>query len=159
MRLVIADTGPINYLIQIGVIELLPRLFGRIVLPVAVRTELSNPAAPLTVRRWIADPPTWLEVAETRGFEMIAGLHLGQGAAIALALRLSADLVLMDDRKGVTAASQRGLRVTGTLGVLDLAAERGLVDFGEAIKRLEGTTFRKPEALLESLLRKHRGQL
>ena len=61
----------------------------------------------------------------------------------------------MDDRKGVRAAKQRGLRVTGTLGVLDLAAGRGLVDFGLAIKKLERTNFRRPEALLDVLLKKH----
>jgi len=47
------------------------------------------------------------------------------------------------------------LNVTGTLGLLDLAAERGLVDSVQAIKKLERTTFHRPEALLEELLRKH----
>jgi predicted nucleic acid-binding protein len=45
--------------------------------------------------------------------------------------------------------------VTGTLGVLDIAAERGLVDFAQAINRLRRTTFRIPEALLDSLLEKY----
>ena len=45
--------------------------------------------------------------------------------------------------------------MTGTLGVLDLAAGRGLVDFGLAIKKLERTNFRRPEALLDVLLKKH----
>jgi predicted nucleic acid-binding protein len=39
---------------------------------------------------------------------------------------MNADLLLVDDRKGVYVARQQGLRVTATLGVLDLAAERGL---------------------------------
>lgn len=47
MRLVVADTGPVNYLIQIGHIDLLPRMFQRVVLPVAVQAELSNPLPPL----------------------------------------------------------------------------------------------------------------
>jgi predicted nucleic acid-binding protein len=63
VRLVIADTGPINYLILIGHIDLLPRMFERVVLPAAVQTELSNPLAPPSVQRWIADMPTWLEIA------------------------------------------------------------------------------------------------
>jgi predicted nucleic acid-binding protein len=46
----------------------------------------------------------------------------------------------MDERDGVRAAKRKGLRVTGTLGVLDIAAERGSIDFGQAIKRLENTT-------------------
>ncbi len=59
----------------------------------------------------------------------------------------------MDDRKGVIVAERKGLTVTGTLGVL--AADRGLVDFSQAIKKLEGTSFRRPEVLLDSLLKKH----
>jgi predicted nucleic acid-binding protein len=54
---------------------------------------------------------------------------------------MKADLMLIDDRKGVYGARQRGLRVTGTLGVLDLAAERGLIGFSEAIRALERRRF------------------
>jgi predicted nucleic acid-binding protein len=66
--------------------------------------------------------------------------------------------VLMDDRKGVIVARGKGLRVTGTLGVLDLAAERGIVSFAEAANRLRRTNFRIPEELLDSLMRKHAQQ-
>lgn len=158
MRLVIADTGPINYLILIGHIEILPGVFERVVLPGTVQTELSDPVAPPPVQRWIAAPPAWLEVIVTEGLAPVndAGLHKGEAAAIALAASLQADLLLMDERRGVRAAERRGLRVTGTLGVLDLAAERGLLDFGQAIQLLEATTFRRPTALLEALLLKHR---
>jgi predicted nucleic acid-binding protein len=45
--------------------------------------------------------------------------------------------------------------VIGTLGILDVAAERGLVDFAQAIRSLRRTSFRIPEALLDSLLKKH----
>jgi predicted nucleic acid-binding protein len=50
--LVIADTGPVNYLIQIGHIELLPRIFDKVALPVELQVELSNPLAPPPVRRF-----------------------------------------------------------------------------------------------------------
>ena len=65
MRLVIADTGPVNYLILIGHINLLPCMFERVVLPASVQTELSNPLAPPAVRRWISDSPSWLEILQT----------------------------------------------------------------------------------------------
>jgi predicted nucleic acid-binding protein len=156
VRLVIADTSPINYLILIGQIELLPRIFERVILPSAVQIELSNPVAPPLVQSWIATPPAWLEVVGTEGLEPVAGLHEGEAAAIALAASLHADLVLIDERRGVRAAERQGLRVTGTLGVLDLAAERGWLDFAKAIRLLEGTTFRRPTALLETLLYKHK---
>jgi predicted nucleic acid-binding protein len=156
VRLVIADTGPINYLILIGHIDLLPRMFERVVLPAAVQTELSNSLAPAAVQRWVADFPTWLEIAQTPALTLSAGMHKGEAAAIALAVAMHADLLLIDDRRGVRAAKQQGLRVTGTLGLLDLAAERGLADFAGAIRKLEGTSFRRPEALLQALLDKHK---
>ena len=43
MWLVIADTGPVNYLILIGHIELLPALFEKVTLPAAVQSELASP--------------------------------------------------------------------------------------------------------------------
>ena len=64
---------------------------------------------------------------------------------IALAVSLHADMVLMDERKGVKYARNQGLRVTGTLGLLDFAAQAGLVDFTEAVRRLRLTTFRSPD--------------
>jgi predicted nucleic acid-binding protein len=56
-----------------------------------------------------------------------AALDDGERAAIALAVAIGAELILMDDRAGVAVAYQKGLTVTGTLGVLDLAARRGLI--------------------------------
>jgi predicted nucleic acid-binding protein len=159
VRLVIADTGPVNYLVLIGNIDLLPALFDKVILPSAVQAELTDADAPLSVRNWIADPPAWLHVHETPCRQSdqasVEGLDEGDAAAIALAILLGADLLLMDDRKGVMVARGRGLRVTGTLGVLDLAAQRGLVNFAQAVNRLRGTTFRIPEALLDSLVEKH----
>ncbi len=85
----------------------------------------------------------------------VTSLDEGETAAIARAESLRADLLLIDERDGFRAARRRGLRVTGTLGLLDLAAERGLVDFGQAIERLGRTSFRRPEAIICDLLRKH----
>ena len=99
--------------------------------------------------------PAWLEILEAPGAEVPLALDDGETAVIALALTLRADLLLMDERRGVRAAQRKGLRVTGTLGVLDLAAERGLIDFGDAIDKLERTSFRRPQALLDALRKKH----
>ncbi len=159
MRLVIADTGPVNYLVLIGNIDLLPALFDKVILPSAVQAELTDADTPPSVRNWIADPPAWLHVHETPSRESdhasVEGLDEGEAAAIALAISLDADLLLMDDRRGVMVARGKGLRVTGTLGILDLAAQRGLVNFAEAVDSLRRTTFRIPEALLNSLVEKH----
>src|SRR6266702_4022222 len=132
MRLVVADTGPINYLVLIEAIDVLPRLFERIFVPAAVYDELAHADAPAGVRVFIAQCPTWLEVRpnpEVSGRDALdAALDASEEAAIALAKALRADLILMDDRVGVAIARQHDLIVTGTLGVLSLAARRVLID-------------------------------
>jgi len=150
VRLVIAATGPINYLIQIGQIDLLPRMFERVALPSAVHAELANSRAPLPVRHWITSPPAWLEIHDTTGLPQVLGLDEGETAAIALAEALHADLLPMEWMSGMPSRSQgKESRVTGTLGLLDHAAELGLVDFAQAIKKLEQTSFRRREAILD----------
>jgi hypothetical protein len=56
VKLVIADTGPINYLLLIGHVEILPALFEKVILPSSVKNELTNPETPVTVRNWISAP-------------------------------------------------------------------------------------------------------
>jgi predicted nucleic acid-binding protein len=67
-------------------------------------SELSSLAAPPAVQHWVAAPPAWLEVVETQSADPAAGLHQGEAAAIALAVSLHADLLLMDERKGAKVA-------------------------------------------------------
>jgi predicted nucleic acid-binding protein len=83
-------------------------------------------------------------------------LDEGERAAIALATSIGADLILMDDRSGVEVACRHGLTVTGTLGVLDLAARRGLVDLATAFAKLKATNFRYPPEIMDALLAQHR---
>jgi predicted nucleic acid-binding protein len=128
---------------------------ARIAVPRAVQAELAHPLAPFEVRRWIAHWPAWLEIHDTLGLPEVSGLDDGETAAIALAESLRADLLLLDERDGVRAARKRGLNVTGTLGFLDLAAGRDLIDFAHAASALEQTTFRMPRAVLDLLLAKY----
>lgn len=163
MRLVIADTSPLNYLILIGHIDVLPVLFEKVVLPAIVRSELASGKAPPLVQHWVANLPAWLEVRDAPPGQAedasLRGIDAGERAAIQLAASLSADLLLMDDRQGVKAALRQGLRVTGTLGILDLAAQRGLADFARAVGQLRQTNFRAPQTLLDALLEKYKGRV
>jgi predicted nucleic acid-binding protein len=162
MRLVVADTGPLNYLILIEAAEVLPTLFEQILIPTAVYNELAHDDAPSNVRAFIARKPAWLEVRPnppSSGDDALdAMLDEGERAAIALATSIAADLVLMDDRAGVAVARKYGLAVTGTLGVLDLAARRGLIDLGIAFSKLKATNFRCSPAIMDALLAQHRAE-
>jgi predicted nucleic acid-binding protein len=153
VQLVIADTSPVNYLIQIGHIGILPVLFERVIIPSVVRDELTA-ARPL-VRQWIAAPPPWLDVQATGDFHRdtsLEDLDAGEEDAIILAIQLHADLLLMDDREAVVAARRKGLTITGTLGVLALAARHGLLNLADAFDRIKRTNFRYRQDIMDALL-------
>ena len=94
--IVVADTTPINYLILIYQVELLPKLYDRILIPPVVLEELKHPAAPEPVRRWAAHAPLWLEVQTPKRNVRVPQLDLGESEAIALATEMNADVLLID---------------------------------------------------------------
>jgi predicted nucleic acid-binding protein len=160
MRVVVADATPLHYLILIDAVDVLPRLFEQIHIPMVVRDELMRKATPLAVRTWMQQLPNWLEILPdpVSAFEdsALAGLDHGEQAAIALAESIQADLLLIDDRAGANFARHRGLAVIGTLGVLDLASRANLIRLRDAFVRLQNTNFRYPPSLMEILLDEER---
>lgn len=160
MRIVVADTGPLNYLLLIGAIDLLPKLFEAVLIPEIVCAELRRPGASSLVRIWADQLPAWVDIQVTPPLAMpdlvLRRLDDGEAAAIVLARHVHADLILMDDRAGVAVAVQQGFEVTGTLGVLALAARHGLIDLAEAFDRLKKTSFRYRPELLDALLAQER---
>jgi predicted nucleic acid-binding protein len=154
----VSDTSPLNYLILIGADELLKTLFGTIAVPAAVVNELQSAHAPTEIHQWLAHKPDWVEVHQL-GIpdDYLPDLGPGEREAIYLATKIGVDALLMDDAKARLAAERFNLRVFGTLGVLDAAALRGLVDFPAAVEKLKHTSFRTKPGLLDSLLKRHRG--
>jgi predicted nucleic acid-binding protein len=151
---IVADTTPLNYLVLIEAVEVLPRLYGPVFIPPSVLAELSDPFAPVQVRAWTAQPRDWLSVVPLRApaDSFLQHLDDGERDAIALAEQQQANLLLMDERDGVVAARARNLEVIGTLGVLDIAAARGWIDLQEMFGRLRQTTFRSPKRLMATML-------
>jgi predicted nucleic acid-binding protein len=152
--IVVADSGPLHYLILLEHIELLRRFYGQVLVPEPVAGELSATAAPAVVRDWMRKPPTWVNVrpVPSNAVAMITDdLDLGERAAIALAETMHADLLLIDEAAGRAEAKRRHLRVTGTLGVLRAGAEQGLVNVPDLLERLKGTSFYLDETLLNAV--------
>lgn len=150
----VADASPLCYLVLIGEIDLLPKLFGRVLVPHAVITELLHEGAPEAVRVWASNLPAWI-CAEATPDVLPSGmekLQAGERAAIVLAESSKADIILLDERAARRVAAQRELRVTGTLGVLAEAATRGFVDLATTVDRLRKTTFRCSPVLLKATL-------
>ena len=155
--IVVADSSPLHYLILLGQTEILRRLYENVLIPDAVAAELSASASPPNVSEWISDHPSWLQVFEVTAedIDSVADeLDLGERAAIALAERIGAELLLIDESAGRAEARRRSLRVTGTLGVLRAGAEAGLLDVRDVVSRLQATNFYVDEALLRTIFGK-----
>jgi predicted nucleic acid-binding protein len=151
---VVADTSPINYLVLIEQIDLLARLYTRILIPPAVLAELKHPLAPTAVRDWASKAPRWLEILSPKDSLILAQLDLGESEAIALATEVHAEVVLI---AGDKEAVRRGLKVAGTLSVLDEADQAGLVVFDDVIAQLRKTSFRVSQAVLSEITQKRSG--
>src|SRR5438552_16836720 len=155
--IVVADSSPLHYLILVEQDELLRRLYGEVLIPDSVAAELLAAASPLMVREWVSTPPGWLRVLEVANGDIAsvsAELDLGESAAIALAEKTRAELLLIDEAAGRAEARRRRLRVTGTLGVFRTAAEAGLLDVRDVLHRLKDTNFCVDHVLLENVFGK-----
>ena len=140
--IIVSDTSPLNYLVLIGYIDVLERLYGRVIVPQAVFNELQHERTPPQVKVWINAHPAWLEIkhADFSWFTPSKKIGNGEREAIALAKEPNA-AVLIDDRDGTTEAHKNSLATVSTLTVLDTAARKNFLALPEAIDRLRLTTF------------------
>jgi predicted nucleic acid-binding protein len=151
--IVVSDTSPINYLLLIDQIDLLPRLFQQIIIPDVVRDEMLAPGAPTVLQQWMASTPSWLTIQAVPVIdETLNALDRGEQAAITLAQTLPADLLIIDERLGRRIAIDQGIPVIGTLGILDDAASQGLIDLSDAVTQLQQTNFRISRRMIQKLL-------
>jgi predicted nucleic acid-binding protein len=151
--IVVSDTSPIDYLTLIGHEALLQSLFGEIIFPASVFDELSHPGAPVQIQHLLSARPAWLRIVEPTP-DSGSGLgHLDRGErdAILLGIEMRADFVLMDEARGREAAQAMRLSVIGTIGVLERAIRKGLVDGPEVTAKLRTTSFRATPKLLAYL--------
>ena len=155
--IVVADSGPLHYLILLEQVDLLHTFYGEVVVPESVADELRAEGAPEQVSQWVSSPPPWLRTVSVSVADLAsidAGLDEGERAAISLAVRMRADLLLIDEAAGRAEAGRRGLRVMGTLGVLRAAADEGLLEVSDVLTRLKSTNFYVDDGLLETIFGK-----
>ena len=150
--IVVADASPFVVLVAIGHVDVLPTLFREVLIPPAVASELASSKRPTEVRAFIATPPPWLRILAPSSTETIPGLDAGETAAIALAVEVQAGRLIIDEYRGRKAATESGLRVVGTVGALELAAEMGFIDLKEAFERVKQTDFWISPTLLDERL-------
>jgi uncharacterized protein len=129
--IVVCNTSPITNLAAISKLDLLRSIYGEIIIPQAVYDELTGlpysvpGGAEVQTFDWINVRPV-LEQSKVSIFRK--DVDFGEAEAIALALELEADRLLIDDAAGRAIALREGLQITGVLGILLIAKQQGLVD-------------------------------
>ena len=155
--IIISDNSALSALAEIGLMGLLPSLFGEVMIPEAVRLECEHEGAPLTLRDWIADPPDWLHIAADPETFLPETTNLGRGEASAISLAWECGMnscLILDEKRGRRVAEALGLRMTGVLGLIGDAARQGLVDFDDAVNQLKSVDFRISDAVIDAVRRR-----
>jgi predicted nucleic acid-binding protein len=151
--IVVSDTGPLRYLVEVEVVQVLPQLYGDVLTTPQVLNELRLEHFPDVVRQWAEEPPRWLKVEAPKAITFLDRLDDGEASALSLARERGADLVLIDERTATEVAMSVGLRSMGTLAVLREAGFERLIDFHAAVDRLTTQTrFRHSKALIAKVI-------
>ncbi|MBP6469229.1 MAG: DUF3368 domain-containing protein [Chloroflexi bacterium] len=136
--IVVSDTSPLMNMAIISQLEILTELYGEVVIPQAVHDELVLKGQGMPGSQQIRSLP-WLTVRQVRNDSLVIALRLqldrGESEAIALAIELGADLLLIDERKARAVAQQFNLEYTGLLGLLIEAKEKGFITAVEPLLR------------------------
>jgi uncharacterized protein len=153
---VIINTSPLQYLFQLGLLDLLPSSYGQILIPEGVVREIEKGC-----ERGISLPDlgslAWLKIQSVRSkavLPLAAGLGLGEREVLALALELDDPLVVLDDSLARRFARRLTIPLTGTLGLLLKAKQAGRMDrVRPALDRLERLGFRMDPGTRADVLR------
>lgn len=154
--IVVSDTSPVTSLAAVGQLDLLHRLYGNVIIPQAVFRELTDPPGQpggieVQTLSWIRSSTA---SDRDRVGSLLDELDAGEAEAVALAIELRADLLLMDERLGRAVAERLGLRLIGTVGVLLAAKQQGhLAAVKPILDSLRRTArFRISQSLYEAIL-------
>lgn len=128
--IVVSDTSPINNLAAINQLHLLHQLYGTVLITEAVFRELTDPSF-LVAGATEVQTFDWIQTRTVSDRTLVEALSneldSGEAEAIALAVEIQADQVLIDERRGRQVATRLNLRHTGILGILVEAKSKGLI--------------------------------
>ena len=128
--IVVSDTSLINNLAAINQLHLLRQLYETVLIPEAVYRELTNPSFSVAGATEV-QTFDWIQTRGVNDRTIVEALSneldIGEAEAIALAVEIQADLVLIDERRGRLVAAKLNLRYTGILGILVEAKSQGLI--------------------------------
>lgn len=149
--IVVADTSPLIALRRVDRLHLLKDLFGEVFIPQGVAEELSKGESSIVVKEpWIKEK----KVKEQLALEILTlFLDRGEAEAIILAKEISADRLIIDEKAGRDIAKRLKIKKIGTLGVLLLAKEEGMIaKVKHVIEGLKESNFWLSEELEKQVL-------
>jgi len=153
---VIVNTSPIFYLNRLGLLELLKELYETIIVPPAVIHELKQG------KKQGEDVPdiqdySWVQIKQVKVPEflkLIADLGPGESEVLTLALEIPDSLMVLDERLARRIAELRGLKFTGTAGVILKAKQKGYItSVSSILDNLVNLGFRISKNLRNDILR------
>jgi predicted nucleic acid-binding protein len=154
---VISNTSPLQYLYQLGLLDLLPKLVGQITVPPGVVEELEAGHV-LGLDLPDISAVDWIIVrapGQSKSQLPVADLGPGETEVLLLGLESTGEVVLiLDDAQARKAAEAVGLKFTGTLGVLLDAKRAGLLQtIKPELDRLDALGFRLAHHTRDAVLR------
>lgn len=157
MREGVLDASPVIVLARAGFVGLLPELLAPILIPQAVAEEIEAGPTDDPGRRFLAGPPDWLTIVEPQpALSPLPSWRLGRGESGVLeyARQNAGTVAVLDDRAARRAARALEIPVTGTLGLLIAAVERGILpSLEEAIESAQASGLYLSPATLEALIK------
>lgn len=128
--IIVSDTTPLSELAKVGKLNLLRDVFSKVIIPQEVYNQVTTGTHPAVNLVQSAD---WIEIISVQNSEKLSNLkkatNLGAGecAAMILAEELASDQLLMDDLDARRVALSRNLKIIGTIGILLVAKQQGLI--------------------------------
>jgi len=149
-NIVITDASCFILLDKIKAISILQSLFNTVITTPEIEAEYGKRLPPWVLVTPVKDRELLYNYAET--------VDIGEASAIALANEVDSPTLILDDMKGRKLADRLSLNYTGTIGLLILAKQRGIIhSLAEHFDQIKKTNFRYPEHLLQALLDKYEG--
>jgi predicted nucleic acid-binding protein len=146
-KIIISDTSCLILLEKIGALHFLHYLFGQVIITKEIAEEFS------------LELPDWFKIEQPKNkiYQKIleASLDKGEASAIAFAIEQNDCLLIIDDLKGRKYAEQLGITITGTLGIIVLAKQNGLIiSVKPLLEKIKTTNFRLNFELEQDILQK-----
>ncbi len=155
--MIVSNSTPLIALSKIGMLELLREYFGEVRIPKEVYDEVVTRGKNLFGAVEVKNAE-WIKVEEVRNKIAVESLRdyidSGEAEAIILAKERNAKLLLIDDSEGRQIAERLGLKITGTIGILLLAARDKKLVFKDTLDDLVACGFRLSKEEYDKLLKR-----